>query len=305
MTNAASALNLLETDIVIGSTVVLTGPNGGKYPYGNSIVVIGAEETLLIDPSLGLIDRDPLKVDRMLVSHAHEDHLAGVHLHPQASVHAHTEDVGAVRSFDLFLEVYGMPSSIADQWGPQIIDEFHYVPRLDATSFEDGARFDLGGGISVEVVHLPGHTRGHCGFMIEPDGVFFVADVDLSAFGPYYGDHWSDLEDFERSIAKARTIQAKHYATFHHKGVVAGQDEFVRQLDAFGAVIAKREVALLEFLAEPATMSDIVAHRFIYRPGVDLLFADHVERTSMTMHLTRLQRTGAVLEIEPGRFRTV
>ena len=31
-------------------------------------------------------------------------------------------------------------------------------------------------------------------------GVFFLSDIDLTGFGPYYGDVWSDLEDFEASL---------------------------------------------------------------------------------------------------------
>ncbi|WP_240152055.1 MBL fold metallo-hydrolase [Streptomyces mobaraensis] len=57
-------------------------------------------------------------------------------------------------------------------------DHFHVRDRPDATVFEDGAVFDLGGH-AVTVVHLPGHTPGHSGFLIEPDGFLFVADIDL------------------------------------------------------------------------------------------------------------------------------
>ena len=65
-------------------------------------------------------------------------------------------------------------------------------------------------------MHLPGHTRGHSGFRM--DGVFFLSDIDLTGFGPYYGDVWSDLEDFEASLAKVRDEEADFYVTFHHKG---------------------------------------------------------------------------------------
>ena len=285
--------------------MALIGASNGRYPSGNSLLVQGSSECIHIDPSLTVAERGgvPSTVDRMLISHGHEDHIAGVATFPAAHLHAHDEDLQALHSLDGFLAIYGMPMEIGRQFGVQIEKDFHYRPRTDATGFADGHVFDLGGGLRVEVVHLPGHTRGHCGFLVEPDGVFFVADLDLSAFGPYYGDHWSDLEDFERAIVRAREISAKWYVTFHHKGVVEGQGEFVRQLDTFAAVIGDREARLLTFLEEPRTIDDIVQHRFIYRPGVELLFADHVERTSMGMHLKRLLRDGGVVELEPGRYR--
>jgi glyoxylase-like metal-dependent hydrolase (beta-lactamase superfamily II) len=281
------------------------GSQAGKYPSGNSLLVHGSEETVLIDPSVTLVERGgaPLAVDRMLVSHAHEDHMAGIGTFPSARIHSHEEDLLAMHSIEGLLTVYGMPPETSENWKKQLHEEFFYTPRSDATGFVDGQRFDLGDGLRIEVVHLPGHTRGHSGFLIEPDGVFFVADIDLTSFGPYYGDHWSDLEDFERAIERCRTIEAKHYLTFHHKGVVDGRESFIQQLDAFAAIITKREDNLYAYLSEPRTIEDIVAHRFIYRPGVQLLFADHVERTSMGMHLARMIRNGVVIETEPGRFR--
>ncbi len=297
--------SILDSDLRIGRSLALIGDTNGKYPSGNSLLVEGSSETILIDPSVTVAKRGgaPSRVDRMLVSHGHEDHMGGVSTFPDAQLHAHHDDVRALHSLDGLMEIYGLPQDIADKFSLQIIEEFHYKPRVDATGFGDGHVFDLGDGLRIEVVHLPGHTRGHSGFLIEPDGVFFVADLDLTSFGPYYGDHWSDLEDMERAIAKAREIEARHYVTFHHKGVVEGQAEFVTQLDAFAAVIGKREARLLEFLAEPRTMDDIVTHRFIYRPGVEVLFGDAVERRSMSMHITRLLRNGGVAEIEPGVFR--
>lgn len=305
---------LLDTDLRLGASgrhvIALMGTDGGRYPYGNSLLVEGPEETVLIDPSLAVSERGGVptanvngRVDRMLISHAHEDHLAGCHLFADATLCAHTEDLPAFHSLQGLLDVYGFGSELQDTWGAQLVEKFNYVARPDASGFADGTKFDLGGGLRIEVVHLPGHTRGHCAFLIEPEGVLFVADVDLSAFGPYYGDHWSDLEDFERSLARVREIDAASYVTFHHKGVVHSHDEFVRQVDSFTAVIGKREARLLEFLAEPRSMDEIVRHRFIYRPGVEILWADHVEQRSMTMHLTRLLRDGGVAEMAPGLFR--
>jgi hypothetical protein len=131
----------------------------------------------------------------------------------------------------------------------------------------------------------------------------YLGDIDLSSFGPYYGDAWSSLEDFERTLALARTIEARWYATFHHIGVVDGRAAFLERLDRFTAVIADRERRLLAFLAEPHTLDDVAAHRFIYRPQDPVSFADPVERRSMSQHVARLVRDGRVREVEPGRFR--
>ena len=295
----------LDTDRRLGRCAALIGDRGGRYPSGNSVLVAGAEGVALIDPSTAVTARGgaPGEVDRILVSHAHEDHLAGVHLYPDATVHAHHEDLLGLRSLDGFMQVYGMPADIETEWRDTVLRDFRYTERPDAAGLADGDVIDLGGGLTITVVHLAGHTRGHCGFLVEPEGLFFVGDVDLTGFGPYYGDHWSDLEDFERSIDRCREVDASWYVTFHQKGVVEGREQFLTMLDAFGGVIADRERRLLDYLAEPRTMEEIVAHRFVYRPGVEVLWADHVERRSMQLHLDRLLPAGAVVEVEPGRYR--
>jgi hydroxyacylglutathione hydrolase len=295
----------LDTDQRLGRCTALLGADAGKYPSGNSLLVAGTEGVVRIDPSTAVTARGgaPEAVDRILVSHAHEDHMAGIHLFPEARVHAHHDDLLGLHSIEGFMEVYGMPPDVEQEWRGVVVRDFHYTERPDATGLADGDVIDLGGGTTVTVVHLAGHTRGHCGFLVESEGVAFVGDVDLTGFGPYYGDHWSDLEDFERSIDRCRELDARWYVTFHQKGVVEGRERFLTMLDAFAAVIADRERRLLEFLAEPHTMDEIVAHRFVYRPGVAMLWVDHVERRSMQMHLDRLLPAGAVVEVEPGRYR--
>jgi glyoxylase-like metal-dependent hydrolase (beta-lactamase superfamily II) len=159
--------------------------------------------------------------------------------------------------------------------------------------------------VRVEAIHTPGHTRGHCAFQIEPEGILYLGDIDLSSFGPYYGDAWSDLEDFERSLARVRARDARWYATFHHIGVLEGRAAFLERFDRFAAVIESREQRLLAYLAEPRDLDEIAAHRFVYRPSDPVPFAEPVERRSMAQHVARLLRQGRLAEVEPGRYRRV
>ena len=288
---------------------IIRGAENGRYPHGNSLLVKGRSETLLIDPSLsvaaGLAEpMDPRAVDRVLISHCHEDHLAGLIRFPHAAVHVHAADRLGLESIDGLMRIYGMAPEIEARWRPEVVERFHYVPRPDAVTYEDGEVFDLGG-TTVRVVHLPGHTRGHSGFLVEPDGVMFLADVDLTGFGPYYGDAWSSIDDFERTLQRCREIDAARYVTFHHKGTVDDRREFLTLLDDYEAVIARRERAILEYLAQPRTLDEMVGHRFVYRPHVQLIFAEAVERRSAYLHLERLMARGLVTPSDPGRFAAV
>ena len=280
---------------------MLVGPDNGAYPTGNTLVVRGHGETVIIDPSITVAERGgaPVAIDAVLNSHSHEDHLAGNGTFPDARVHVHDDDLPGVHSLQGLMDVYGLP--IDHPFANDIVESFHYVPRPDARGFSDGHVFDLGG-TTVEAVHLPGHTRGHSGFRIS-GGVFFLSDIDLTGFGPYYGDVWSDLDDFEASLERVRGEQADFYVTFHHKGIIEGRDEFVRLLDAFAAVIDRRHTAMLEYLVEPHTLDEMTAHRFVYRPHVQHSFTDAVERRTADLHVQRMLRRAEAVEVEPGRFQ--
>jgi glyoxylase-like metal-dependent hydrolase (beta-lactamase superfamily II) len=292
-------------ELRLGATTVCFGEARGKYPQGNSLFVVGREESLVVDPSLGLVPRKGAlpHVDRVLNSHCHEDHVAGNHLFPDAPWHVHEADLPGLQSFAGFLAIFGYDDAqVAAGWAQALRERFHYTERPDAVPFRDGDVFDLGGGVRVRVIHTPGHTRGHSALYVEPDGVLYLGDIDLSSFGPYYGDAWSDLEDFERSLERVREVQARHYATFHHIGVV-DRPTFLARLDRFAAVIGDRERRLVAFLAEPRTLAEVAEHRFVYRRSDPVPFAGPVERRSMAQHIARLVRQGRVREVEPGRFQ--
>jgi glyoxylase-like metal-dependent hydrolase (beta-lactamase superfamily II) len=297
--------NEVLEDSTIGNVTVLFGASHGKYPQGNSLLVRGTRETLMIDPSLGVVARRGRlpRVDRVWNSHCHEDHIAGNHLFPDAPWELHEADLLGLHSFAGFLRIYGYDDSVlGGGWERALKEQFFYTANPLASGFRDGHELELGGGVCVRVIHTPGHTRGHCAFHVLPDDVLYLGDIDLSSFGPYYGDAWSDLADFERSLRLVRVTRAKHYATFHHIGVV-DRETFLARLDKFEAVIASREERLLAYLCEaPRTLAEIVKHRFIYRPSDPVSFADPVERRSMEQHLARLVSSGRAREISPGTF---
>ncbi|MFB6827528.1 MBL fold metallo-hydrolase [Streptomyces hydrogenans] len=279
---------------------VLVGAERGAYPYANSVLVRGTSETLVIDPSLSLVGAAP-PADLVLVSHAHEDHVAGLGDY-EVPVHVHEGDLAALRSRDVMAAGYGLPPDATADTEVILRDQFHVRDRPDAAAFADGTVFDLGGR-TVTAVHLPGHTAGHSGFLVEPDGFLYVADIDLTSFGPYYGDLGSSLPDFEASMRRCREIGARWYGTAHQKGVIEGAGDFSARLDAFAAVVKKRDATLLAYLDEPRTVEEITAHRLVYRPHIDGPHVEPVERRTAAQHLRRMISTGLVTEVGEGRFR--
>jgi glyoxylase-like metal-dependent hydrolase (beta-lactamase superfamily II) len=296
----------MNSDRQFGAVTVIVGENNGKYPHGNSLLVRGRNATAIIDPSLSVVARAAEfreRADLVVQSHVHEDHVAGVHLFPNAEVHAHREDAPGLRSLDGLMEIYGY-AGLDAAMRQLVVSIFHYVERPDTRDFENGKLFDLGGA-AIRVIHLPGHTRGHCVLLVEPAGVLFLGDIDLTGFGPYYGDAWSDLERFEQSLAAVGVIDARVWVSFHHVGVIEDRATFEDKLRRFHGKIGERERNLLEFLRQPHTLPEMVAHRFIYPPHANLPYIDAAERRSIEQHLQRLVVRGDVQRVDESRYRTL
>ena len=159
-----------------------------------------------------------MPVDAVLNSHSHEDHVAGNGLFADARVHVHAEDLPGIRSLP------GLMGRLRPAARPRVRHPSSSASTTrcacpDAKGFVDGHVFDLGG-ITVEAVHLPGHTRATAGSACVQLGVLPVRTSTSPASGPITATPRSHLEDFEASLSKVRKEDADYYVTFHHKGVI-------------------------------------------------------------------------------------
>lgn len=280
-----------DTDRTFGRVTVLVGEKTGKYPDGNSLWIRGRDAVAIVDPSLSVARRGPelTPVDLVVHSHVHEDHVAGLWRFPGARALVPRGDLLGLQSLDGLLAMYGYGDlpDLRPRLAQWVVEQFHYQARPDAEPYDDGALLDLGG-TTIRAIHLPGHTRGHSVLMVEPEGVLFLGDIDLTGFGPYYGDAWSDLSAFETSLARVRELPARVWVSFHHAGVIEDRTTFLAKLDRFTARIGEREDALLAYLDEPRTLTQLVAHRFLYPPHASWPFVEPAEARTILQHLARL-----------------
>jgi glyoxylase-like metal-dependent hydrolase (beta-lactamase superfamily II) len=229
--------------------------------------------------------------------------MAGLHLMPGKPVHVHHADVDAARSWPGLSRHYGYPQPVLDAMRKKIEADFHYAPRPDAVGYADGAVWELGG-VRVRALHMPGHTAGHSVLFVEPEGIVFIGDIDLSGFGPYYGDATSSLAEFRRTLARLPDVPATTWITSHHKGVIQDRTLFLDLLRAFAARIDEREARLLQLLApEPQTLAELATQRLLYPPHADDLWIDCAEARSIQLHLDELVAAGRVRREGEHRFR--
>lgn len=295
-----------EPSADFGPVRVFFGEKTGKYPDGNQVIVTGADMRVAFDTPrvANRIGPEFDEVDMVILGHVHEDHMAGLHRVPHAPVHVHEDDVEAARSWAGLAAHFGYDPDAMGAFRRKIEEEFNYVPRPDAIAYRDGERWDLGGGVSVQALHMPGHTRGHCVLLVQPGGIAFIGDIDLTGFGPYYGDATSDLRAFRRSLERLPSIPARVWITSHHRGVYTDRDRMLADLAAYESRLDAREEKILGLLAEaPRRIEDMIGIGLVYPEGYDSPMVGDIESRTVGQHLDELLAAGRVARSDDGAWR--
>lgn len=267
------------------------------YPYCHSLLVLGSE-SLLIDPGA---DKDFFRelaarqlVTQIFLSHYHEDHRKYLYFFSGCSVRVPAAEVPAFASLAKLWECFGVGKGLYRQYLEEVVvPEFRLQPLLTPQAYNPWEEYRLGG-VNMVVWPAPGHTPGHSCFYFPEQGIIYLADLDLTPFGPWYGDAASDLEALWHSLDAVAQCPARIFLTAHGQGIFSA-DEAPEAFARYRQVIRDREVRLLQRLQQPRTLEELVAERLIYRPDLQPVFVyDHLERQMISQHLAWLERRGLV-----------
>ena len=246
---------------------LIPGRNRGSYPFCNSIY-IEDETRAVIDPAS---DRKELQrlsnVQLAILSHFHQDHVREIRALPGAEAAVHELEAEAMADWRKYVPLVFFPDepqADVDEWLQTQIElvkpeqwKFKVAQRL-----KDNDEIRLGKTV-IKVVHTPGHTPGHCCFWLPEQEILCTADIDLSDFGPWYGNACSNLADFVNSPDKLEPYDPKIVITGHEAGMVDGK-EFHSKLARFKKIIFDREAKILDALSSPKTLDEVVDLGVIY-----------------------------------------
>ncbi len=272
---------------------VVEGGKDGRYPYAHSLYVADGGG-ILVDAG-----SDPVEIGRLreedgiaavVMTHYHEDHFTFLSLLPDTPVESSAADAPAFESLETLLAWYGVLGNEWDAFYRKLFAEkFHFAPRRIARRIADGEELRFGGTRAVAVV-APGHTPGHLCLHFPDDGILFLGDYDLTAFGPWYGDAPCGIDAFRKSALRLAAIGADRYVVSHGEPVHRGP--ITERMNAYLAVIDRREEALRDYLREPRTRAEIIARRLIYGPGRDGPWFDYGEWALLSKHLDGMLARG-------------
>jgi hydroxyacylglutathione hydrolase len=280
----------------------LPGDNRGRYPFCHSVYIEGAG--VLIDPASNRERLIRLRAEKgvkmVWLSHWHEDHFMHLDLFDDLPLRISQQDAPPLADLEILLKWYGLDEEEKIFWEPLLREQFHFRPRRPAGYLRGGDTIRLDN-LSVDVIATPGHTPGHLAFFFREPSVLFAGDYDLTRFGPWYGDLFSDIDETRASIDRLRGIPARIVLTGHETGFF--EDPPADLWRQYGSVIAEREKKLLALIERPVTLEEIVNFRIIYgRPREPKAFFAFGERVHMIKHLEHLQKRGIIL-LENGRYR--
>ncbi|NLA10766.1 MAG: MBL fold metallo-hydrolase [Firmicutes bacterium] len=239
---------------------VVYGENRGRFPFAHSLYLKG-EQRVLIDTGAGRgLQQLVGKVDRVYLSHYHRDHLAGNSLFAGVPFSVHPLDEPGIASEEGFYRLTGLKGMGQQYW--DTLGHKGFSATCAAERHGEGDRIDLGG-LTLQVIHAPGHTPGHCVFLVEECELLFTVDIDLSPFGPWYGNESSDLVQFTESVQRLRSMKAGLVVTSHGRPVVEDIDG---KLERYGAVIEERHELIYGLLRQRAmTLEQLIDLKPIYR----------------------------------------
>lgn len=275
--------------------------NSGRYPYSNSLFLQG-DINLLVDTGAGpILNNLPVPPDRVLLSHYHRDHVTFNHLFKSASFAVHENDAEGIESREGFYRLSGLDRvDIEAYW--KMVKQYDFSATKIDDYIDEGQITEMGT-FNLQVIHLPGHTPGHCGFYIDKYNLVYASDIDLTSFGPWYGNPSSDPDQFRVSIGRIIDMEPDILITGHSKPV---SKDIKKKLTDYAAILDRRDEALLRILKEkPSALGELVEKNVIYRKHHGLEVLKYFERVMIEKHLESLIKREILIKTEEGRYEVL
>jgi len=241
---------------------VVPGKRKSQFPYCCCLLVKGKNLSVLIDAGMGKEQMDMCLekgFDVLFLTHCHVDHRLTIRHIPDKPVWCYEKEAPYIQDGRTMRDGMGY-----EQMGLDYEALFGHLILPDSEiqrTFTDGETADLGG-LTLQVLHTPGHTPGHSSIYIPEENFLFAADVDLSPFGPMYGNVFSSIDEFISTIGKLKALGASAVATGHTRPYEdAIEERFIR----FEAVIGQRDERILSRLDRPRPFEDFINQNIIYK----------------------------------------
>jgi hydroxyacylglutathione hydrolase len=184
-----------------------------KNRAANAYLVIGSRRTILIDVGLSSnyphlltclnhVGITPEKIDMVVLSHEHLDHIgAAYHFHGKSVIVAHRLAANKIMlrdDFSMLRKMFNEPN----------------VPIDIDLWLEEGNLIDLGN-FRLDVMYTPGHTSACISLFDQDKGLLFAADTLMpgGVMGGVFGS--GSISDYIQSLERLKGLDAKILLSGH------------------------------------------------------------------------------------------
>lgn len=219
----------------------IKAPNGNVIDRSVYVYVIIGDKITLIDTAIASpkniifryiseIGRVPSEISKILISHAHPDHIGSLRSIKEETgcdVWAHPDAVKWIENIN---------AQFAARPVPGFYDLVEGSCKVDG-QLTDGQIMLLEGGPSIKVVHTPGHSRDSVSFYLEKDKVLVSGDAVISPGDmPIYEDpdallnSLKKIEDMELDVLLSSWSEEKRGPAIRERIKESG--EYIKKIDA-------------------------------------------------------------------------
>lgn len=198
-------------------------------------LICGKTSAVLIDSGLGVCGLlptvrrlTPLPVT-VLLTHAHWDHIGGLANFARFAVHE-AERAWLCEKFPLPPQAVRQELTRNAAVFPENFDcrRYQAYRGTPAVVLRDGMKFDLGGR-TIETLHTPGHSPGHCCFYDADRQYLFAGDLLYKGcLDAYYPS--TDPLQFYASVRRVARLRTKKILPGHH--ALRVEKDFARRVEA-------------------------------------------------------------------------
>lgn len=184
----------------------------------------GKDGALLIDTGVGLwglkdtlegLTDLPLTV---ILTHAHCDHAGGAG--EFSEVYLHPEDIPLLKIHGLEIRM-----GYAAVMGGAGLSEEDFVPPFEGVlkPLSHGQIFDLGG-LTAEIIHVPGHTKGCCSVLFpEERSILFGDACNVNTL--VMDDTSTTISEYKKSLERLKTYEDRYDTVYYSHGPAVGPRE--------------------------------------------------------------------------------
>ena len=257
-----------ESEEIETGLLRITEPHIHALIRANTWLVVGRDCDLLVDTGSGIapllpflqrVRPDPSKPILALATHAHMDHIGGLHEFDERLLHP--ADAPAAEAVDRLLTRDDIWPAVREQMAeagfplPKLLIGAVPDRGFDPTTFRslgavptrvvvEGDSIDLGDR-SFKVLHLPGHTPGSIGLWSANRNLLFSGDAVYATDPLIDTAPTSDISSYVRTMQRLRELPAEivhpgHDYSFNRTTLVERCDSYISRRAPRGAATSAK-----------------------------------------------------------------